>query len=409
MIVETSVSKNGDRLRATVVGGGIAGLASAAALVQAGWQVTVLDRAPAFTEVGAGLAITGNGMAALDAIGAGHVVRAAGHRTRTAGFQDRRGRWLLRLPDVPPDQDGTTWVCAVHRQRLHAALLQAAGGADLVTGAQVIGVEAGTPAGEPATVVWQTGTGEHTSDCDLVVAADGVRSTVRDQLFPGTAPEYSGFTSWRAVIDDTDRIDDRFIAAWGPSTEFGALRISATQVYWYGYFRRPAGSAFHDELRAAQDHFSGWSPRVTGTVAATTADQLMRHDVYHLPDGLPRYVRGRVVMVGDAAHAVLPTMGQGAATALEDGASLGRLIAAHGPADLALALANFDRARRPRCRQIARQSVMTARFGAHLPGGWQQSARNTLLRLVPARPFVRAGARVLRWTPPPVGAAIRNG
>jgi choline dehydrogenase-like flavoprotein len=81
-------------LAATVVGGGIAGLALAVSLAQAGWQVTVLERAPAFSEVGAGLALTSNGMAALKAIEVDEAARTAGHEARTAGFQDPRGRWL---------------------------------------------------------------------------------------------------------------------------------------------------------------------------------------------------------------------------------------------------------------------------------------------------------------------------
>jgi 2-polyprenyl-6-methoxyphenol hydroxylase-like FAD-dependent oxidoreductase len=393
-----------DRLTATVIGGGIAGLASAASLLRAGWRITVLERAPAFAEVGAGVAITRNGMTALEVIGAGDLVRTAGHMTRTAGFQDRRGRWVLRVPDTPVDQDSPTWLCAIHRQRLHAALLQAADGADLVTGAQVIAVEPGAPAAAPATVTWMSATGEQVIESDLVVAADGVRSTVRAHLFPGIQPEYGGATSWRAVIEDSEMVDDRFIAVWGPGAEFGALRISATEVYWYGYFQCPANSVFDDELGMAREMFAQWPALVTDTVAATTSSQLMRHDVYHLPKGLPTYVRGRVVMAGDAAHAFLPTMGQGVATSLEDGACVGRLIAqpVNQGAALAPALAAYDRARRPRCRKIARQAVMIGRLGAHLGGGWRQSVRNTLLRLTPAGLFTNSdfATKLVGWTPP---------
>lgn len=390
-------------MTATVAGGGIAGLASAVSLAQAGWQVTVLERAPAFGEVGAGLAITGNGMAALEAIGAGEAVRAAGYQTRAAGYQDPGGRWLLRIPGTAGLQPVTT-IWGIHRQRLHAVLRQAAGataGVELVPGAEVTAVGPGAPGGEPATVTWQTPAGELTRPSHLVVAADGVRSPVRAQLFPGTRPRYSGSTCWRAVIPDTAS-DGHLVEMWGPGTEFGTLRVSEDEIYWFGYFRHPEGGCFGDELAAARDRFSGWSPRVRAIVAATTASQLMRHDVYHLPGGLPSYVRGRVVMTGDAAHAMLPTMGGGASTAIEDGVCAGRLIAAPVTAggDLATVLAAFDQARRPRCRQIARLSDIAAGFGADLGGGWRQSARNTLLRLAPAGPLVKAGALVVRWTAP---------
>jgi 2-polyprenyl-6-methoxyphenol hydroxylase-like FAD-dependent oxidoreductase len=115
-----------------------------------------------------------------------------------------------------------------------------------------------------------------------------------------------------------------------------------------------------------------------------------------------------VVIIGDAAHAMLPTIGQGAATALEDGVCVGRMIAApvSGGGDLAAALAAFDQARRPRCRQLARQASMLARFGFELGDGWRQSARNALLRRVPAGPALKAGASITRWTPPIAGATL---
>ncbi|MGH3388447.1 MAG: FAD-dependent monooxygenase [Actinomadura sp.] len=391
------------RLTATVVGGGIAGLASAVSLAQAGWKATVLERTADFGEVGAGLGISRNGMTALEAIGVGEAVRAVGYQTVGAGYQDPGGRWLLRIPDTPAVRETTT-IWGLHRQRLHAALRRAAeavDGIELVTGAEVTAVRPGEPTGEPATVTWRTPTGQHTSESSLVVAADGIRSTVRARLFPHVRPHYSGSTSWRAVIPDSDS-DGRLVQVWGPGTEFGTLRVSDSEIYWYGYFRHPEGASFTDEPAAARDHFADWSPYVRAIVAATPADRLMRHDVYHLPGGLPGYVRGRTVMIGDAAHAMLPTAGGGASTALEDGVCVGRLIAAPVATggDLTAALAAFDQARRPRCRQLARLSAVIARFGADLGGGRRQSVRNTLLRLTPVSALARAGAPVVHWTAP---------
>jgi 2-polyprenyl-6-methoxyphenol hydroxylase-like FAD-dependent oxidoreductase len=390
-------------ITATVVGGGIAGLAAAASLLQAGWKVTVLERAPAFGEVGAGLALTGNAMAALNAIGADEAVRQAGHEGRTAGFQDRAGHWLLRIPEDREDLRSVTSLWSVHRERLHAALRDSAAGAELITAADVTEVRQGIPGAARAAVTYQAAGGSaETVESDLVVAADGIWSTIRSQLFPRIRPAYSGSTSWRAVIPGT-ALSDGFVEILGPEAEFGALRISDSEVYWYGYFRSPEGTRYQDEPAAARDRFSSWPPGVTAMIAATSADQLMRHDVYFLQGGgLPSYASGRVVFVGDAAHATVPTMGQGAATALEDGVCVGRLIGsavATGGA-MAPALAAFDRARRPRCRRIARQSVMIGRMGADLGGGWRQPVRNGLLRLLPAAATVRAGAPVVNWTPP---------
>jgi 2-polyprenyl-6-methoxyphenol hydroxylase-like FAD-dependent oxidoreductase len=393
-----------DELRtATVVGGGIAGLAAAVSLAQAGWQATVLERAPEFGEIGAGLAITGNGMTALAAIGAADAVRAAGYQTSTAGYQDPGGRWLLRIPDLPGLGSVTT-IWGLHRQRLHAAVLQAAraaAGVELINGAEVTGVQPGQVRGEPARVTWRTGAEAHSLQAGLVVAADGVHSTVRAQLFPAARSRYSGSTCWRAVIPDTST-DGRLVEVWGPGTEFGFLRVSERELCWFGYFRHPEGASFTDELAAARERFAGWSPQIRAIVAATEADRLMRHDVYYLPGGLRTYVRGRVVMVGDAAHAALPTVGGGASTALEDGVCVGRLIAApvSDGSDLGAALAAFDQTRRARCRKIGRLAEMVARFGCDLGGGWRQPARNAVLRMAPPRLLVRAGTQVVNWTPP---------
>jgi 2-polyprenyl-6-methoxyphenol hydroxylase-like FAD-dependent oxidoreductase len=383
-----------DQLTAVVVGGGIAGLASAVALAQAGWRVTVLERAPAFGEVGAGLGVTGNGMTALAALGLDEAVRAVGHQSAVAGYQDPGGRWLMRFPVTP-----VTTIWGLHRQRLHGVLLAAAQtgeSVELVTDAEVTAVQPGTPGGEQAAVTFKT----TTVRADLVVAADGVRSAVRTLLFPAVKPRYGGSTSWRAVIPSVAQ--GRLIQAWGPGTEFGALRVSDSELYWYGYFRSPPNQVFPDELAAARAKFAGWAPWIRELVNATTADQLMRHDVYHLPQGPSSYVSGRVVLVGDAAHAALPTSGQGAASALEDGVCVGRMIAAPVKAggDLAQQLTAFDRARRPRCQRMVRTGIMVARFGPDLGGGWRQTVRNLVLRAAPPGPLIKVGAPIVRWTPP---------
>jgi 2-polyprenyl-6-methoxyphenol hydroxylase-like FAD-dependent oxidoreductase len=405
-----------DGLMAVVVGGGIGGLASAVALAQAGWRVTVLERAPALGEVGAGLATTGNGMTALAALGLAEAARAVAYQTGTAGMQDSRGRWIMRMPDTRSDPGAVTTIWGLQRQRLHGVLraaAEAADGIELVTDAEVIAVkpgepgqsgqpgQPGQPGGEPASVTWRAGDGEQTATADLVVAADGVRSAVRAQLFPAARARYSGSTSWRAVIADTDS-EDRLVQAWGPGTEFGSLRVSPAEIYWYGYFRNPEGAVFADELGAARERFATWAPWVRGLVDKTPADRLLRHDVYHLPGGLPAYANGRVVFVGDAAHAMLPTAGQGAASALEDGVCVGRMIGAPVAAggELAAALAAYDGARRPRCRQIARTAIMSARFGCDLGGGWRQPVRNAIFRMLPPAPLLKAGQSIVRWTAP---------
>ncbi|GEA79669.1 FAD-dependent monooxygenase [Cellulomonas uda] len=191
---------------------------------------------------------------------------------------------------------------------------------------------------------------------------------------------------------------------WGPHAEFGILRVADDQTYWYwyGYAAMPERTVLDDELGAARERFAGWAAPVHEVLAATAPDVVMRHDVHQLPGGLRRYTTGRVVMIGDAAHGTLPTMGQGAATALEDGPCVGLLVGAPVAAGgrLAPALDGFDAARRPRCRALARSSVASGRFGSHPGGGWQQSVRNSLMRLTPTSAVLRGSHAAMGWTPP---------
>ena len=386
--------------RAVVIGGGIAGLAAAASLLRAGWRVQVLEAASANTEVGAGLAVTENGRRALAAIHADDCLARDGFRISPAGTQAPNGDWLIRLPK---SSSPSAAMHGMHRQRLHQALAIAASGTEIMTGARALNVAPGDET-HPAVVTARTADGEIKLTADLVVGADGVRSMTRSALWPEHHVVASGYTSWRAVIHDTEIVSDRFAMTWGPQAEFGALRIREDEVYWYAYVKHPANSSFPDELAAVTARFGDWHGDVRSLIMATPADQLIRHDVWLLDQPLPSYAKGRVVVIGDAAHPMLPTMGQGANSALEDGVSIGRIVPSNTP-DVPAALREYDLLRRPRTAGLVTQSAMMARFGAHLGPGLRQQLRNLALRLAPAGAAQRSGSKFLDWTVPPPGGA----
>lgn len=387
--------------RAVIVGGGIAGLSAAASLLQQGWSVTVLEQASRFTEVGAGLSITANGLSALASIGLDSVVRAVGHGVHVAGTMDHHGNWLMRIP-AGTAPASTQVAYGIHRQQLHGLLLEAAGEARLVTGTRVTGLHPGDPDGAKATVRCETDDGPSVYEADLVVGADGLRSVLRSSLAPANTPTYSGKSSWRGIVDDTALVSDEFVIVWGPGTEFGAVRINAGQVYWYGYTHSPEQLRRPDEKSAAARHFGDWAEPAPALINNTPADRLMRHDVYSLKPPLKTYVYGRTVLIGDAAHAMVPTMGQGANTSLEDGVSVGLLIGrlVNTGTRLTTALAHFDSSRRPRTQGIARRSELVGRMGADLRSRRAIALRNTAMKLVPGGPAATAGGSILSWKAP---------
>ena len=389
------MSSNSVGCTAVVVGAGIAGLSAAISLSRTGWHVTILERSPELGEIGAGFAMSRNAVAAFRGLGfTSDDVAALGCATRAAGTWTSDGRPILTLRDDPATRDAVALI-GVHRRRLHQALLRRARqvGVQVVPDTPVTTVVPGEPGGARATVAGR--------EADLVVGADGMHSAVRRVLFHHTREVYSGFSSWRAITARTPA-ETTLRQYWGPRAEFGIMPVSETETYWYGYVAMPERTRLSDELGAAQRRFATWAAPIQQVLARTEAEAVLRHDVYHLPGGLPRYTAGRVVMIGDAAHGFLPTMGQGVATALEDGLCVGLLVGAPVATggSLAPALAGFDQARRPRCRALGRASVLSARFGAHLGGGLRQPVRNALLRLAPASAVNRGADAAMGWTPP---------
>lgn len=358
---------------AIVVGGGIGGLAAAAALDQAGWDVDVFEREDRFTEIGASLTLWPNALAALDSLGVGAEVRAAALTGFDGGFMTTGGRWLTRL-NTEDVRARYGEVVVLTRPDLLRLLRAAVPERSLHPGTAVESVDA------DGTVV--TGAGRHRAD--LVVAADGVRSGIRRRLWPrARAPRYSGFTAKRfnTGVLDVPVPDGAWV--WGPRRSFGYTPLPGGRAYAYVMERAPAGGTSTD-----LDDYAAWRDPIPQLIANVGKDGVLRHDVYEGPL-LRSYVRGRVALVGDAAHALQPSLGQGACTALEDAVTLARC-----PGDLD----RYDKARRLRTQRIALVSrlVMNA---AHVSAPAAVRLRDVSLAAVPAAVNLWMMKPDWAWTP----------
>jgi len=336
--------------RAVVVGAGIGGVTAAAALGRRGWRVTLLERAPELGEVGAGISVWPAALEVLKGLGVTERIADAGVDSVQAGLRRPDGKWLVEV-----DPSVLEVPMLIHRARLHEAITASLGDHVTVrTGVTVIGV---TQDVRQATV---TTTAGEDFEADLVVAADGIRSAIRTSLHPEYAgPRYSGYTAYRG-ISAVERPGDGG-ETWGRGLRFGYVPLVDGRVYWYATAnvaeRSPAGPDGHfgDVGRL----FGDWHDPIPAVLGATKPAAVMRNDLYDLATPLVPFVSGRVVLLGDAAHAMTPNLGQGACAAIQDAGALANLLGQYGEQPAALAAYDAER-RRATARLVKRSRLVGA-------------------------------------------------
>jgi 2-polyprenyl-6-methoxyphenol hydroxylase-like FAD-dependent oxidoreductase len=381
-------------MRAVVIGAGIAGLAAAAGLHAAGWDVTVCEQAAAIEPVGSGLALAPNGLRALDTIGAGDAVRALAV-PQEPGIRRSDGRWLIRgTGQLVKDRFGDSVILATRAQVMDAVAARVPASA-LSLSTAVTSVDPGGDA--PARV--STSAGE--LPADLVAAADGIGSAARTALFPDhPGLRYAGFTTWRMLAGPLNQ-PAPMAESWGRGTVFGVMPLADGRVYCYAAAPAAPGGHAADELAELTSRFGRWHDPIPALLASVPPGQVLRLDVAELAAPLPAFHRGRVALLGDAAHPMTPNLGQGACQALEDAAVLTRLVAGRAADAVPAALAAYTAARLPRTTDITRWSRRAATMTT-----WTSppaiAFRDTLTwllgKLAPTAPL-RSLARIYDWQP----------
>ncbi|GAA4546600.1 FAD-dependent monooxygenase [Amycolatopsis samaneae] len=372
---------------AVVVGGGIGGLSAAVALHRYGWRVTVLERAPGFTAIGAGISLWPNAVRALETIGVGERLAPLLSVQHGGGLRDRHGRRLTRWDvDALTSRQGGP-LTAVHRADLIETLRAALPGEWLRTGAEVTEVR---PDG-------RVRIGDEEFQADLVVAADGIRSRIRQALWPDhPAPVYCGGTAIRGIAEMSEPIE--LSTTWHRGAEVGVIPLVDGRVYWWaGYVTEP-GIRHADTKTYLTARFGDWHAPIPALIEATPPEALLHHDVDYLATPLPSYVRGRIAMLGDAAHAIPPFLGQGGCQAIEDAVVLAHSVSTKDTIDDALR--EYDVQRRDRGRRVMLATLRAGRTGMLLRNPVATTIRAALLRVIPASIAARANGAITRWEPP---------
>jgi len=358
-----------------IVGAGVGGLCAAIALRRSDVEVVVLEQAAQLREVGAGVVLWPNAMRVLWRLAVGAAVEQAGAVAAPAALRSSRGTSLgvgvaeeaVAGSDAPP--------VVVHRGLLQTILLAALDRDVVRLGARCVGIAQDDGGASVRLADGRTERG------DLVVGADGLHSQVRAELVGDGAPRYSGYTAWRGVVPLDRSLADRLRPgeSWGSGCLFGVARLGGNQAYWWASARtgEGAGGSPAQEKAMVERRFGVWHDPVPELIDATLEQAIVRNCLYDRPP-LSSWSAGRVGLLGDAAHPMLASLGQGACQAIEDAAALGDAVGASS--DATVAMQAYGAGRASQAAAVVRRSRRVARL-AHLRHPLAVAARNAFLRL----------------------------
>lgn len=345
-----------------IVGGGIAGCALAISLAQKGVASVLIEQDASWTPTSSGIFIYANGLLALDRLGVLDGVNAAGwvspdgsnlYLTADAQLITRTFYPSIGGAHIPP-------IVGMRRVDLHRALTAriSALGVDVRLGVTVDAIS--DKPGQPVEVLLSDGS---RLVCDALIGADGVRSQIRTSLFGVMEPVYTGYGVWRSIHAKPSHIDEK-IMIMGLGIRLGIMPISKTELYLFGTTREPgkpfyARDCWHTEMQMKFSSITGPARPLLDEL--TSPEKVVYTAVEEVHLGLP-WCKGRIGLIGDAAHSSTPFMGQGGAMAIEDGLVLGDMLASG--TDAAKTLEAFGARRFERCKFVQDVSRRVGEQGA---------------------------------------------
>lgn len=366
-----------------IAGAGIGGLTLAALLERRGRDFRVIERAPRFAPLGAGIVLQPNAARALRIGGIDEAVLSRGSAMQRMRIRDDRGRVLSSVEAASFLESFSAGIVGFHRATLHAALL------DLVDPGQVLREAPIRACGETGAGAFvELESGERIFGAALV-GADGLRSVVRREIVKDGEPDYAGYTSWRGVTGRGSLWPaGEMSESWGAGARFGLVSIDGDRLYWFATANVPPGG--QDAGKAGLfDRFGRWHDPIPAVIEATPEDAILRTDIADR-DPIDRWSEGRMTLLGDAAHPMTPNLGQGGCQAIEDAVVLDLCLSATD--DCAAAFKDYEQRRLARTARVVREARRFGRMG-QMESAAGRGLRDFAVRVTP----LFATLRALRW------------
>lgn len=357
----------------SIIGGGIAGLAAAIALKNIGVETQIFEASKQLGAVGAGLGLGINAMIAFKELGIYSDVVLQGKALPSFSIYDQLGNRISKTNFGAENGIGNF---TIHRAKLHEVLLSQIDPSTIHLGKRLINLENSDFA---VKLFFEDGSAHHTN---YLIAADGIHSPVRQKLLPGISPRYAGYTCWRAVIDGQTLNIDETSETWGANGRFGIVPLKDRLIYWFACINAQPNDPVLSNYKVEDlyNQFKNYHAPIPDVLSLTKDQDLIHNDISDI-NPVKHFSFGRSVLIGDAAHATTPNMGQGACQAIEDAVVIGQCMA--DQPDFELAFKKFEECRMKRTtwvtdtsRKIGQIAQWENRFLIHL--------RNAAFRRIPS-------------------------
>jgi 2-polyprenyl-6-methoxyphenol hydroxylase-like FAD-dependent oxidoreductase len=354
-----------------IIGGGIGGLTTAIILKNQGIKVSVFEGAKEIKPVGAGIIIANNAMQIYRNLGLDQKITEAGNPISVMKITDEFLRPLSVLNLQKFEEKYQVKNVAIHRGELQRILAESAGMENIFLSKKLVKVSAGNK----YQLSFQDGTVE---ESEILIGADGIRSVVRDQLMQAGTIRNSGQICWRGICNC--EIPERYFheanEAWGRGKRFGYVKIGNNKVYWYALRNSVSVVNKNEDLL---NLFSDFHPDILKIIASTSPENIICNDIIDLKP-TSKWFAGNACLIGDAAHATTPNLGQGANQAVEDAYILGKSIGSSSSISEAFGI--YQKTRIKKAHMIVNTSWQFGKV-SQLENRAAVWIRNNLMRLMP--------------------------